>query len=391
MKIIIVFLLMVFGCSRSSMAQLDRTAFPFSYLNTNVKSLSLGNATVSLNTFGNEEINPAVIGEEGILQISPSWYNYVDYMEWKHRGLKTNYRLGQSIFGFSFQRIAAGKQVETIHTSLSFPFIHKIGNYDLDLSASYSHVFKNGLTIGVGVNYLYSSEASATTVSAEMVKPDDSWSVDLGANYQFPEARFNDFALRPHLGVSLTDFGTPSDYIRSETEYPMPTTLRIGGGANIILNKKAYGRKVMEVSVLQNVSKILARIEIKSNENGLYADAMNPFKALIRSWGTYEYYDGYVRGKSDLSEQLWWHSGVELKLLEAIALRWGYQNAAKVEEPLSYRALGVGIDLYYLVFDYTHIKNDEDDNLLVGHHWQITGRIPLDGKRPDTILNVLFD
>ncbi|SMO89706.1 hypothetical protein SAMN06265219_11494 [Gracilimonas mengyeensis] len=65
MKVLSAFLVMVLGGSTLIFAQLDRATFPFSYLNTNVKSLSLGNATVSLDRFGNEEISPAVVGEEG--------------------------------------------------------------------------------------------------------------------------------------------------------------------------------------------------------------------------------------------------------------------------------------------------------------------------------------
>ncbi|SMO89700.1 hypothetical protein SAMN06265219_11492 [Gracilimonas mengyeensis] len=243
----------------------------------------------------------------------------------------------------------------------------------------------------MAINYLYSSQASGTRISTQLVAPNTSVSLDLGANYQFPKIQSSGFILSPHLGMALTDFGAPSHYADPDTKHPLATTLRLGGGANIALNKKVYGWQVVELSVMQNVSKVLARIEVKSNDNGFYRNAMNPFKALVKSWGTYEYYDGPRIKKSNFSEQLWWHSGVELKFLETIALRWGYQKAGKAEEEMSYRALGAGIDLYYLVFDYTHIKNDEDDNLLVGHHWQITGRIPLDGTRPDTILNMLFD
>ncbi len=59
-----------------------------------------------------------------------------------------------------------------------------------------------------------------------------------------------------------------------------------------------------------------------------------------------------------------------------------------------FHTVGVGIDLYYLALDYAYISDNYADdnygNYFNGSHWQLTGRIPLDGKTPDTILHHLF-
>ncbi len=391
MKYISAVLLMVLGWNTASFAQLDKAAFPFSYLSTSVKSLSLGNATVSLSgLYGDEQINPAITGEEGVLQVSPSWNNYSWPLKviWKHRGLNANYRTGNSTFGLSLQRIEAGEQLTL--ALVNVPFIYKFNNYDMNVRANYSHSFQNGLTVGAGLNYLHSSEASGSSFPGQVIEAADNWSIDFGTNYQFSEISFDRFSLQPHLGAALTDFGPPSHYFDSDSKQPMPITLRIGGGTNITLDKQLYGQQVVELKVMQNVSRILARMVEKPTENDVYYDAMNPFKALVKSWGTYEYGD-FREKKADFTEQIWWHSGVEATFLETFNIRWGYQKAGKVEEDLSYRALGAGIDLFYVVFDYTHIKSTESENLFEGSHWQLTGRIPLDGYKPDCILNYLFD
>ncbi|SMO89674.1 hypothetical protein SAMN06265219_11490 [Gracilimonas mengyeensis] len=380
---------MAFGWSADSLAQLNNVAFPFSYLNTNIKSLSLGNATVSLNGIGHDEITPAVAGEKGVIQVAPIWRNdsWTLRKSWKTRGLKMNYRTGSSNFGFSFHHYATNEQEST--ALFYVPFIYKYNHDEIHLATRYSYSFQSGLTVGTGLNYMYSSEGDGYASRNQKTKAADAWTLDIGANYQFSDISFSQVTFQPHVGIALTDFGMPSRYVESNSSNPMPATLRIGGGTNISFNKKVDGREVLELSVMQNVSKIMARTIQKPHENEMHVDAMNPFKALIKSWGAYEYVANGSEKKADLAEQLWWHSGMELVFLESIAVRLGYQKAGKAEEQLSYWSLGAGIDLYYVVLDYTHINIKNYNNVFLKPHWQITGRIPLDGQRPDTILDIL--
>ncbi|SMO89671.1 hypothetical protein [Gracilimonas mengyeensis] len=389
MRIIFTFLLMAMGLSATSLAQLNKAAFPFSYLNTNIKSLSLGNATVSLNGIGNEEINPAVAAQEGVLQIIPIWDLYIGRYRllFKQRGLSTNYRFSNSTVGLSIHLNKV--RLSTGH-AFSAPYLYKVPNDEIYIRSNYSYSFQSGVTLGAGLNYLYSSEAPRSQISTQKIKKTHSFSIDLGAKYQLQNIQVGMFSFEPHMGLALTDFGRPAHYIYEDSKFPLPTVLRMGGAANIELDKRVYGLNLIELTAVQNVSKIMARMKDQPDEYGHRNEAMNPFKALIKSWGTYKYRIRSGMMKHNLSEQLWWHSGVELKLLEALNIRWGYQKAGEAEKSLSYWALGGGIDLYYLVFDYTYLNNKEED-LLEGHHWQITGRIPLDGTRSDTILNALFN
>jgi hypothetical protein len=142
--------------------------------------------------------------------------------------------------------------------------------------------------------------------------------------------------------------------------------------------------------VLQNASKIMARMDRKTSGSDTSFVAMNPFKALMKSWNNLEYFTGLGYTSVSAKDQLWWHSGIEVKFLETFSLRWGLEQAGKFEENLSYQSLGVGIDVFYVVLDYAFVLDNPDSNFIEGGWWQLTGRIPLDGYRPKTILSEIF-
>jgi hypothetical protein len=389
MKVILMVFLMLAG-SASVFSQQVSTAFSKASQSFDVKTLSLASATVSLGgDYSDAKINPAGIGTEGILNLSVDVDFFINTVRVEHQqySLEGDYKFGKSAISFSTQLINSGEQVITTQP---LPYQYKFQNKELFLKAGYAYSINEKLSLGMALNYLYSGEASGTSVSAELVEPVDTWSVDLGVQYQFSR-KIEPGILKPSFGLALTNFGNGVNYYGGKSTSPLPIRLQAGAGFTFISNQKRSDRNIFELRVLQNVSNSLAQMERRETNSSFYLEAMNPFKALVKSWGNYEYFDGQKRVKSSLSEQISWHSGVEVKFVETFAVRWGLRKAGKYEEDRSYQSLGLGIDLFYMVLDYAFVFDKSDyRNFMEGGWWQLTGRIPLDGSRPDSILLDLF-
>ena len=394
MKSLIALLFVLFGVNNLVFAQLPITSFPFTSRNFDVQSLSLGSATVSLpDQNGNTRINPAGIGEKGVLQVSPNWSTLVvpQIDSFREYRMNVNYKFGNSAIAFRVQRMETGEHKPAFFYPTAFG--QKFNSNDMFTSLSYSHSLKNNFRIGASLNYLYGGESTGSSISARKTEAVDTWSVDLGFQYEFSK-RMDNLTLQPNFGMSLTNFGQPVEYFDPGTSDPLPTKLQAGVGMKLSSTNEVFDKKQFELTLLQNASKIMARTELKGTDSNLQFSAMNPFKALIRSWDNYIYFDGHNTITATPIEQIWWHSGVEIKWVETLSLRMGYEHAAKREERLSYWSVGAGLDLYYLVFDYAYLSDtyagDDYGDYFSGHHWQLTGRIPLNGNKPDTILNEFF-
>jgi hypothetical protein len=386
MKVILMVFLMLKG-STSVFSQQVITGFSLSSQNVDTKSLSLGSATVSLEDgYGSMFINPAGIGKDGVFQVSPD-FNSLRHpyaIAYNNYQLAGTYDLNKSKIGISIQGFRTGGQLKTIYFSERMNY--KFRNTEV----AYSYELNSNLKIGASINHLFSGESGGTLISAQNVDPVHSWSFDLGLQYEFSrEAEVG--MLKPSFGLALTNFGKGVNYYGGSSTSPLPTRLQAGAGLTFISSQKRNDRNIFEIRVLQNVSNTLAQMERRETNSGFYLEAMNPLKALVKSWGNHDYFDGQNRIKSSLREQISWLSGAEVKFVETFAIRWGLRKAGKYEEDMSYQSLGLGIDLFYVVLDYAFVfDNPEYGDFLEGNHWQLTGRIPLDGSRPDSILKKIL-
>ncbi|MEQ8523289.1 PorV/PorQ family protein [Gracilimonas sp.] len=397
MKVILSVFLMLAG-STSIIAQLNITAFPLPTQNFDVKSLSLGTATVSLSDgYGSIFVNPAGIGEDEVLKLSPDFnaFQHPYALDYKSYQLSGTYDVNKSTIGISIQGFRVGGQLVTTYYYENMNY--KFRNTELITKFAYARQFENNLKIGAALNYLYSGEAIGTMVSAQKVEPVYAWSMDLGLQHEF-SMKYDFGTIKPSSGLALTNFGKGVnyfkgvDYYNSERSSSLPTRLQAGVGFTFISLQKKNGYNFVELRVMQNASKLLVRRESRVNESGTYYVAMNPFKALASSWGSYNYYDGINNKVIEPEQQIWMHSGAEVKFMETVAIRWGLRKAGGFEADMSYQSLGFGLDLFYVVLDYAIVfDNPEYGNFLEGTQWQISGRIPLDGYRPDNILHRLLN
>lgn len=391
MKVFISLLIGFLSLQLVAFAQLSLSAFPLASRNFDVKSLSLGNATVSLSgDDGNSQINPAGVGVDEVFQLSPdySFFHQPNRLSYERFSLKGNYKLGQSAFSFSLENIDSGEQ----STLMGYPtgFSYKFNNREVFVRAGYSYEFENNLRLGGSLNYLYGGEASGNEFTAIKTDAVNTWSIDLGLQYQFSR-KIDDVLIQPNFGVALTNFGKPVSYFDENTS-PMPTKLQTGLGVVLSSSSQVFQQNLFKVTLLQSASKILSRIEQKGSASNNRWEAMNPFKALVQAWSTYEYFDGQRTSSIKPQQQIWVQTGIDVEVLETFSIRWGYEHAGQAQQVLTYQSLGLGIDLFYVALDYAFVlRNADMMNYLQGHWWQLTGRIPLGRSTPNTLLHQLFN
>lgn len=373
--------------TRQVLAQAGYTAVPFIEIDLDVRMQSLGNSFISF--YGKEgalEINPASIGNHKDLRFSFTKREWQFYSQDPFKIYQFGLQTGLGKWGLAYQSRYFDYSDDSFRSGNESEFYH-------NFSASFNN--QKGLSVGFGLNYIKSDLGETTSVSGNQELVANPFSADLGLQYRKQIKSEGAWQFTPSIGSSITDFGELVKYSGQEQGDPLPMRFRTGLGLTANYDKYWNDFKLFKGNVAFGISKFLVAIE--EQENGDYK-RFGPFQTLIKSWGSFKVVDPNTgNSKSyNLGEQFIFHSGLELTFLESISIRFGYQNGQKLNSYYSIKSVGFGIDLYYLSIDYVNSQQFDDDyeghdNPINGGKIQLTGRIPLDGKSPKSLLKLFFD
>jgi hypothetical protein len=390
-----------FLCWNLTSAQVLYSASPFITQNVNTKSLALANAVVSLDgEYADKHMNPSGMGIPSVLQITGNYSEFGLGDEHSLSFFELNFKVKRLGVGFSYESYSPGNSLRLIARNEN-DVIGKIGNKETYVTGVFNYDISNFINVGIAVNYISSTEGFSFQFWREAPES-NFFSYDLGIQGKVNSYKIKGGTIEPTYGISITDFGAPQNYNYSEDrEFSrkdfLPTNIKTGIGVEYRSDQSILDRNLFSVKLLGNLSKFLGRYESvvveESDRTSVYIKPIAPFKALVQSWDTYQYYDGQSINEAKTIEQISSHIGIEFAFIETIFFRYGNKNAATPEEWLSYNSYGFGIDLFYLSIDYTYLKYKDFKpfySFYPGHHWQITGRIPLNGKGRDTILDQVF-
>lgn len=337
-------------------------------------------------------LNPAGVGIEGTLQVLVADQDFG--YEHKIRSLDFSYRFKKSGIGISIRSIRFGDGI--LLYGDSSPGRHhstRLATNELYFKGSFSYTLVRNLELGVGLN-IWNSKNAANAREFWELRSVTSLNIDAGLFYVNTSIKNDVIIVSPKIGISLLSFGKGVRYIWNDQTSPLPTTIRIGLGGDTESIRKLYTHPIIRISVAGSISKLLSRIESSRQDGGYSFQAMKPFKQLFNGWGSYSFFNGQEVEDISLREQLWYHFGIEIELLETIKLRYGWQDVGKADYNSSFISYGLGVDFYYLAFDYVTVNNTygqflnfryEDDN-----YWRIISRFPIDGKKPDVLISKLF-
>ncbi|MEX0844435.1 MAG: hypothetical protein WD022_04105 [Balneolaceae bacterium] len=392
MKILIALLFVFLGVNNLVFAQLFNSAYPLSTISADISTISLANSTVAVTgDLADYHINPAGIGIDNTLEITRR--NKAFGLDGNLLYQEITGKIGRYAFAVSFRNINTGE----IHLMgyRNPPYIHRPAAEDIMFNSSFAYSFVNGLSLGVGVNH--GKLEDVLYVDQHEYKKEDvkKTSFNFGLLYKREVFENDKLLIEPSVGLSLNDYGKGIHFYRSNYKNPLPMTARIGSAVKIQTKETMFNQPLMEFNVMGGLSKIMSRTELKQDgEGNYYRRPMPPGKALTDSWDPM-YQHNYNTGRMDTSkawQQIWKQVGVEMKLLGTLSFRLGIENAAMFEDFLDKIAYGIGLDFYFLQFQYVHsfYVNGYDADLYSfegGKHFQIIFRFPLANNTQKGIFN----
>ncbi|EMQ94911.1 hypothetical protein D778_00271 [Xanthomarina gelatinilytica] len=271
----------------------------------------------------------------------------------------------RSAFGASFKYFSLG-EIEFVEDEFSEELIKKPNEFTLDVS--YALRLSDQFAMAVNMRYLNSDLKIDDTQDA---KAASTFGVDISGYYQSEEEAYNSFNGRTRLGFAIQNIGPKFKYDAGGQENFQPTTLRLGGGFDFILDD------FNKISLTGEVTKLLVPTPPIRGERRVYEDVDDngEYDPSIDNVISYEP-DYIIEGKDDdvsflkgmfqsfgdapggFSEEMqeWtWALGAEYYYQDSFAFRAGYFHESPDKGARQFFAIGagfkynvIGIDLSYL-------------------------------------------
>ncbi len=236
---------------------------------------------------------------------------------------------------------------------------------ELMVDFGYSLKLSDQFSMGVGLKYIRSDLKlqDAELTGATDAGPASSFAVDLGGYYQSKEKAYSEFNGKWRGGFAIQNIGPKIKYEDGGQESFLPTTLRLGGGFDFILDASNT------VSVTVETAKLLVPTPPiygfrDNNDNGVYDSGIDDANIIISGQdpnvsfvsGIFQSFNDAPGGFSEELTEFTYSLGAEYKYENSFALRLGYFNEHETKGARKFFALGAGfkynvidIDVSYLI------------------------------------------
>ncbi len=346
-------------------AQVGITGVPFLQIEPDSRGAGMGNTGVAIADnaaalFWNpaglafQRDNQASITHSNWLAnfgVSDLFYDYV---------VVKQYIEGIGTVGGHITYLNLGEQAETGETP---DVISRFNSYELSLGFSYGTEVNANLAVGGGLRLIYSSLANGTSISGQKVNPGSSVGVDLAMLYKSNPFDFGPSDAVASFGINLSNLGPGIQYSDNAQKDPIPTVLRFGPAINIGLDEE----RTNELTLAVDISKVMARQEVTATSDTTFEfKAVNPLRALIKSWDTYRPLDPNTGQRTNVSllQQFMIGAGMEYWYRKQFAIRGGYYYEDPKNGDREYITFGAGIRLNQFGVDFSYIKTLESDHPL---------------------------
>ena len=274
----------------------------------------------------------------------------------------------RSAFSASLKYFSLG-DIEFVQDEFSEALVQRPNEFTID--AAYALKLSEQFAMSVGMRYLRSDlklngiDEDATAAST--------FGVDISGYYQSEEEAYDSFNGRTRLGFAIQNIGPKFKYSEGGVENFQPTTLRLGGGFDFILDD--YNK----VSVTGEVTKLLVPTppvtgkeyeytdvdgngEYNEDIDGPKGDLVNdnyiiegkdPDVSFIS--GMFQSFGDAPGGFSEELKEFTYAIGAEYSYQDSFAFRGGYFNESDEKGARKFFALGAGFKFSAVTIDLSYL------------------------------------
>lgn len=250
------------------------TAVPFLQIEPDSRAAGMGNAGVAIADNAYAVFwNPAGLGRQEGTEVSFTHAPWLPALgaDLSYEYLAAKHNIGRAgTVGAHLTYFNLGEQ---IRTNASGEELGTFRSYELAAGLSYGVEVTDGLMVGAGGRFVYSSLTGNSTVDGSGTFPGKTFGFDLGAIYEAPTLPLGAGAT-PSVGFSLANVGPGISYTDNNSD-AIPTTFRLGGALDTQLDQ--YNR----INLAVDVNKVL----VSRDSSGNYD---SPLTAIFSSWGARE-------------------------------------------------------------------------------------------------------
>jgi len=234
---------------------------------------------------------------------------------------------------------------------------------ELTVDVAYSLKLSDQFSMGVGLKYIRSDlKLQGSEFAAASAKPASSFAVDLGGYYESKEKAYSSFNGKWRGGFSLQNIGPKIKYEEDGNESFLPTTLRLGGGFDFLLDgANKIGVTVEAAKLMVPTPPIYGTEFIDNNSDGVLdaGDTVLSTDVVVEgkdpnvsfTSGMFQSFGDAPGGFSEEINEFTYSIGAEYTYQDAFAFRLGYFNEHETKGARKFFALGAG-------FKYTVVNID---------------------------------
>ncbi|MBP1839360.1 type IX secretion system outer membrane channel protein PorV [Formosa algae] len=364
------------------------TGVPFLLIASDARAGSLGDMGVATSVDGfSQQWNPSkYVFSETKSGISLSYTPYLSKLVNDiFLGSFTYYnRINErSAFAASLRYFSLG-DIEFTEDEFSDPLVQRPNEFALD--ASYALRLSDQFSMSVAMRYLR-SDLKINTGDTE-AEAAGTFGVDIAGFYQSEEEAYNDFNGRWRAGFAIQNIGPKFSYDEGGVENFQPTTLRLGGGFDFVLDEYNTISVTTEFTKLLVPTPPIYGTEYEySDENGngeydedidVLGDQISTTNGLIYKGedpdvnflsGMFQSFGDAPGGFSEEMQEWTWALGAEYMYQDSFGFRAGYFHEAEEKGARQFFALGAGfkynvvnIDLSYL-FSTSKVQSPLENTL----------------------------
>ena len=362
------------------------TGTPFLTIAADARSASLGDMGVATSVDGySQQWNPSKYAFSETKQgVSVSYTPYLTKLvnDISLGSITYFNRINErSAFSAGFRYFGLG-EIEFLDGPDQTPRIVKPNEFALD--ASYALRLSDQFAMAVTMRYLNSNlkinDGTGDSSAAS------TFGVDVSGYYQSEEEAYGSFNGRTRLGFAIQNVGPKFKYDEGGAENFQPTTLRLGGGFDFILDD------FNTVSITGEVTKLLVPTPPLRGTKIVYDDVNNDGEYNVADGdilieedndyiiegkdddvsfvkGMFQSFGDAPGGFSEEMEEWTWALGAEYMYQDSFAFRAGYFHESPEKGARQYFAIGagfkynvIGIDLSYL-FSASKVPNPLENTL----------------------------